>query len=267
MSISEWLAAAEKKLAEKNIPSARLDAMILLEFVLNTPRAALLAHYDMELPATTLVRADSLLKQRLDNIPIAYILNKKEFYGRDFIVNDHVLIPRPETEDIIDIVSELELETPTILDMGTGSGCIATTLALEIPNAKIVAVDISEEALAVATLNAKHLHARVTFKQSDMFDAVAHRNFDVVCANLPYVPDDLVTSKEITKEPTQALFSGADGLQHYRNFFSDLSLQKHSPRYVVTESLQNQHIKLAILASDIGYKVVETRGLIQLFTK
>lgn len=267
MSINEWLTVAEKKLAEIGITTAHLDALILLEHALDTPRAALLAHFDMVLPATTLVRANELLAQRLDNIPIAYILQKKEFYGRDFIVNDHVLIPRPETEDMIEIVKDLSLETPTILDMGTGSGCIAITLALEVPNAKVIAVDISEDALDVAKLNSKHLHAQVTYKVSDMFAAISHRSFDIVCANLPYVPEQLVTSKEITKEPAQALFSGTDGLQHYRNFFSDLSLQEHTPRYVVTESLLTQHNNLKRFASDAGYAVQEIRGLIQLFVR
>lgn len=267
MTIQEWLDDATAKLESQKISSARLDSLVLLEYVLVTPRVTLLSHPETDLPATTLVKLNNALSLRLDGIPIAYITNKKEFYGREFLVNEHVLIPRPETESIIELVKNLRLEAPAIVDIGTGSGCIAITLALEIPDSSLIATDISSEALTVAKQNAKHLGAQVTFKQSDLFTGITGRSFDVVCANLPYVPEELITSPEITKEPGLALFSGADGLEHYRKFFVELAELSNHPRHVVTESLESQHDDLEKLAKLAGYRLLKTDILCQLFEK
>jgi release factor glutamine methyltransferase len=267
MTIQEWLDDATDKLKKHKIPSARLDSLVLLEYVLVTPRVTLLSHPETDLPATTLVKLNTALAQRLDDIPVAYITNKKEFYGRDFLVNEHVLIPRPETESMIELVKDLGIEAPTIADIGTGSGCVAITLALEIPDSSVVATDISPDALAVAKNNAKHLGAQIIFKESDMFNAISVRSFDIVCANLPYVPDSLVTSKEITIEPELALFSGADGLDHYRRLFIEAAELADPPRYIVTEALESQHKALKKLAALAGYQLLRTDILVQLFIR
>ena len=267
MTIQEWLVDATKKMTTAGIDSARLDSLLLLEHVLITPRVTLLSHPDIVLPATTLVKLDAVLKQRLDGIPIAYIQNKKEFYGREFLVNEHVLIPRPETESMIELVKELGLEAPRIADIGTGSGCIAITLSLELRDSIIVAVDISDEALAVAKNNAKHLGAQVTFRQSDLLAKIGHRRFDVICANLPYVPDNLVTSPEITKEPSLALFAGADGLDAYRRFFIELAELSNQPRYIIVEALESQHKTIQKLAKLVGYSLQKTDVLCQRYQK
>ncbi len=263
MTTSDWILETTMRLTSAGNTSARLDTLLLLEYVLQTSRATLLAHPEIDLPATTLTKLNALRTQRLDGVPIAYILNKKEFYGRDYLVNEHVLIPRPETEHMIDQVKALGFEAPRILDMGTGSGCIAITLALEIPHSKITACDISEEALTIAKHNAKALGARATFKYSDLFSALTGKRFDIICANLPYVPEGLVTSTEITKEPRLALFSGTDGLEHYRQFFAQVSTQK--PRYIFTEALESQHSELESLANIAGYTLIEKQDLILCF--
>lgn len=263
MTTSDWITEATVKLTAHGNPSARLDALVLLEHVLQTSRATLLAHPEIDLPATTLAKLTALLNQRLDGVPIAYILNKKEFYGREYLVNEHVLIPRPETETIIDMVKDLHFEAPRIVDMGTGSGCIAISLALEIAHSKVTATDVSSEALIIAKQNAKALGARITFKHGDLFGPIAGKKFDIVCSNLPYVPDGLITSEEIEKEPKLALFSGADGLEHYRRFFAQASLQK--PRYIFTEALESQHVELTRIAKEAGFSVTKTSLLIQVF--
>lgn len=263
MTTSDWILETTERFTGTGNTSARLDTLLLLEYVLQTSRATLLAHPEIDLPATTLTKLNALRSQRLDGVPIAYILNKKEFYGRDYLVNEHVLIPRPDTEHMIDLVKSLNFEAPRILDMGTGSGCIAITLALEVPHSKITACDISDEALIIAKHNAKALGARVTFKYSDLFSALTGKQFDIICANLPYVPDGLVTSAEITKEPRLALFSGADGLDHYRQFFTQLST--HKPRYVFTEALESQHVALQTIAQTAGFSCTKTELLIQCF--
>jgi release factor glutamine methyltransferase len=267
MNVGEWLSEATEKLEQNNNATARLDALLLLEYVLNSPRAIVLAHADMALPATTLVKLNDALKQRLDGIPIAYLLHKKEFYGRDFIVNEHVLIPRPETENIIDIVKNISLATPRILDVGTGSGCIAITLALELPKCKVVATDISDDVLKLANQNAKNLGAQVTLKKSDLLKDIDTAKFHILCANLPYVPDGLVTSKEITNEPKLALFSGEDGLDHYKKLFEQLNNLTVKPRFVITESLEKQHSSLIKLAKKADYSLQKTDNLVQLFKK
>lgn len=265
MNIDDWLRETTVKFTSNKIDSARLDALLLLEHVLQTTRATVLAHPEMNLPATTLVKLDGARSQRLDGVPVAYIVNKKEFYGRDYLVNEHVLIPRPETETLIDIAKGLGFEAPRFLDVGTGSGCIAITLALEIPHCKVAATDISDDALAIAKQNAKSLGARVTFKNTDMLSGLSHGAFDVICANLPYVPDDLITSPEITKEPALALFSGKDGLNHYHRLFN--AIADFDAHYVLTESLESQHEAITELAHAAGYRLKSIELLIQCFEK
>lgn len=266
MTISEWLGETTAKFSENGIESARLDSLILLEFVLQTSRATLLAHPETPLPATTLVRLNAARAQRLDGVPVAYILNKKEFYGRDYIVNEHVLIPRPETEDMVDIVKSLYEDGPhTIMDVGTGSGCIGITLALEVAHCKVLATDVSAQAIEIAKLNAKSLGAQVTFKQTDMFAGLGAKKIDIVCANLPYVPEGLVSSREITKEPALALFSSTDGLDHYRQLFAEIDTIK--PAYLLVEALESQHAAIEELASEAGYKHYQTQGLVLAFKK
>ncbi len=266
MTIDGWLRETTDKFTASSIDSARLDALLLLEHVLQTTRATLLAHPEMALPATTLVKLDSTREQRLGGIPIAYIVNKKEFYGRDYLVNEHVLIPRPETENMIDMVKALNYEAPRVADIGTGSGCIAITLALEIPHSKVTATDVSKDALKIAELNAKTLGARVTFTISDLFTGFSGKKFDIICANLPYVPDGIITSTEITKEPATALFSGSDGLDHYRGLFRGVNALLHKPTYVLTESLESQHGEIEVLANNAGYGLTKTSILVQLYT-
>jgi release factor glutamine methyltransferase len=267
MTIHEWLRDATTALQTNGNTSARLDALLLLEFVLGTLRATLLSHPETELPATTLSRLNKALAKRLSGTPIAYIVGKKEFYGRDFIVNEHVLIPRPETESMIELVKGLQLPSPHIADIGTGSGCVAITLTLEIPDSQVTAIDIDDDSLAVARQNAKELGARLTFKPSDLLQALPPRSYDVICANLPYVPDHMVTSTEITKEPAIALFSGDDGLDLYRRFFVELAELTNQPMYVVTESLESQHETIEQFAHAIGYMLAKTDVLAQLFVK
>lgn len=267
MTINDWLKDTTQKLTSNGTESARLDSILLLEHVLVTPRATLLAHPETDLPATTLVKLDIALQQRLSGLPIAYILNKKEFYGRDFIVSSDVLIPRPETESIVEIAKDLLLTSPKILDIGTGSGCIAITLALEIPKSKVTGSDVSDEALAVAKQNAKALGAQVTFLHANLLQGLGNKHFDLICANLPYVPDGIVTSVEITQEPSTALFSGADGLNHYKTFFVQIAESANKPTYIITESLEYQHQALKKLASLAGYKLTKTDVLAQLFER
>ncbi|MCL2002205.1 peptide chain release factor N(5)-glutamine methyltransferase, partial [Candidatus Saccharibacteria bacterium] len=159
MTIGDWVADAERTLARAGVLSARLDAELLLATAIGlesgkaTDRSHVHAIFNRDLDTGTLELANNLLERRANREPLAYIVEKKEFYGRDFAVTSAVLIPRPETETIIEIVKLLPLKNPRIADIGTGSGAIGITLALEIPEAKITLGDISSAALEVTSYN------------------------------------------------------------------------------------------------------------------
>jgi release factor glutamine methyltransferase len=248
MTIGEWLDDSLPRLCGVGIDSARLDAELLLADVLGKPLAWLLAHSDFSLPAGSLQNLDKLLKRRLNREPMAYILGKKEFYGREFLVSPDVLIPRPETEVIVDIVkeallgsaakaapsvttearrkgsrpvttgatpfraSQLNLARQSVLDIGTGSGAIAVTLACELPDAEITASDISTKALTIAKQNADRLGAKVKFVKSDLLQNIGCKKFNIIVANLPYIDKAWPTSPEIAYEPKLALLADDNGL-------------------------------------------------------
>jgi len=223
------LDAAEKVLAEGAHPErARRDTETLLLHALktNVPHANLawlIAHEDEPLAADAAGPFCDLIERRLAGEPIQYITGEAEFYGLPFHVNRDVLIPRPETEHLVEKVMALAAEfvRPKIVDVGTGSGAIAVALAHALPFAVITATDISADALAVAKANAARngVADRVRFFKGDLLEAVAGEHFDIVISNPPYVPesDHATLDVEVRDyEPAQALFAGEDGLQIYR---------------------------------------------------
>lgn len=204
MTISEWL-------AEKTKQIDRLDAeLILVHFLEAADRSYLAAHGDEQLQDTTII--DSFAARRAEGEPLAYILGYREFYGRRFFVTPDVLIPRPETETIIDIVKDIK--PGRILDVGTGSGCIAITCALE-TNAVVDAVDISDDALKIAQKNAAHHGAKVNFHKSNLLANFQPEPNTLIIANLPYVnPDwDWLDRKSLDFEPKLALYAEQNGLK------------------------------------------------------
>ncbi len=172
MPLREALRAAIARLTAENVPSPRLNAELLLMFVLGRDRAHLYAHPERELTAQELSRYDDALAERARGVPAQYITGHQEFWGMDFIVSPAVLIPRPETEHVIETVLPLAraMQSPRIADVGTGSGCIALALAKELPTAEIHATDISAAALDVAQANAARLQlaGRVRFHEADL---------------------------------------------------------------------------------------------------
>lgn len=214
-SIAEALAATHGTL-----PSG--EARLLLAHVVRKPAAWLLAHADEPLPAEARKAFQTLAARRAAGEPVAYLLRRREFYGREFSVSPAVLIPRPETELLVEISLEKvgAGTTATILDLGTGSGCIALTLALERPQACVTAVDASPAALAVAQENARRLGADergagVRFLLSNWFAAVEGERFDLIVGNPPYIAaaDPHLGQGDLRHEPSAALASGEDGLE------------------------------------------------------
>lgn len=203
MTICDWLKNAAKSID-------RLDAeLILAHFLNDVDRSYLVSHSDEELQDTSAI--DSYVARRAEGEPLAYILGYREFYGRRFFVTPDVLIPRPETETIIDIIKDLKPEK--ILDVGTGSGCIAITCALE-TDAQVDAVDISDDALRIAQKNAAHHGAKVNFHKSDLLSNFQPDPNTLIIANLPYVDVnwDWLDHQSLDHEPSLALYAEQQGL-------------------------------------------------------
>jgi release factor glutamine methyltransferase len=204
--------------ARQRIPPA--EARLLLGHVLGRDTAWLEAHRDDELPAAAAVRFSTLATRRAAGEPVAYLLGVREFYGRDFAVTPAVLIPRPETELLVDIAKGklFATDAASILDLGAGSGCIAVTLALELPWAEVTAVDVSGAALEVARGNARRHGAVLKCVESDWFAALPPQHFDLIVANPPYVAagDPHLSEGDLRFEPAGALTDNADGLAAIR---------------------------------------------------
>ena len=217
MTVSEWLIEARIKLAPICGDSSLLEAQILLCTTIKKERVWLLAHPNDKLEELASL-ADKLLKRRLNREPLAYITGKREFFGRVFEVTPATLIPRQETEMLVELAANWLSENSwanTIVDVGTGSGCIAISVALECLDKEIVGVDVSREAILIAEKNAKTLGASVQFKHQDIFSEWQYGTFDLVLSNPPYVENNASLEPELLLyEPLIALFSGEQGLEH-----------------------------------------------------
>jgi release factor glutamine methyltransferase len=224
MTMESWLRKAETRLGAGPHPErARRDAETLLLHLIQRDRAFLIAHPEEALSAEGVVRYYALVERRASGEPLQYITGEQEFYGLPFHVNHNVLIPRPETEGLVERVLELAagFARPHIVDVGTGSGAIAVTLAAKLPEATVTAIDISDAALAVARTNAERngVADRIRFTQGDLLAPFAAGSFEIVVSNPPYVPeaDRAMLAVEVRDhEPPMALFAGEDGLAIYR---------------------------------------------------
>jgi release factor glutamine methyltransferase len=224
VQLKQTLAAAIRGLSAEHVPSPRMNAELLLMFTLNCDRAYLHTHPERELSADEQNRYDAVLAERARGVPAQYITGHQEFWGLDLIVTPAVLIPRPETEHVIETVLECvgRAHTPAspfrIADVGTGSGCIALALAKELRRAEIHATDISAAALEVARANAaRHqLESLIQFREADLLAGSADNSFDFVVSNPPYVgesEEDQVQLEVRKFEPRNAVFSGLTGIE------------------------------------------------------
>lgn len=220
---------------------ARLQAELLLAHALETTRALLLARLGETITPDVAARYAANVARRAQHEPLAYILGHQEFYGLDFLVDRRVLIPRHETESLVVLalqrIQRVPHAAPVIVDVGTGSGAIALALALahHLPQARVFAIDISPDALAVAQTNARHLRLeeRVTFRQGDLLEP-ATEPFDLLVSNLPYVPSqrfDQLPREVRAFEPRVALDGGADGLAVMRRLLAQM--ETHAARGAV----------------------------------
>ncbi|MCB1774450.1 MAG: peptide chain release factor N(5)-glutamine methyltransferase [Gammaproteobacteria bacterium] len=216
-SVRDLLAEARARLAGTS-PEPRLDSEVLLAFALKRERTWLFAHPETGLAEADAARFHALVQQRVRGVPVNYLTGRREFWSLALAVTPDTLIPRPETEQLVEIVLELDLpRNARVLDLGTGSGAIALALGQERPDWRLVATDRSAAALAVAAGNAKRLAlANIAFASGDWFDALpAGAIFDLVVSNPPYIPDadPHLARGDLRFEPRDALASGEDGLR------------------------------------------------------
>ena len=240
MKVKEALGAVRGRLGSAGIEEAGLEAELLLQHMLCLDSVRLFLEHDEPLTPTQAKLLDDLVERRISGEPLAYITGKREFYGREFQVNPEVLIPRPETEHLIEKALEIvsKIPSPVIADVGTGSGAIAVTLVAEVPGARVFAVDISDPAIDIARLNARRhgVESRITFLFGDLAGPLPGP-VDVLIANLPYVKSaDCAASPE----PQLALDGGVEGLDVIERLCTGLEGRLKPGGWVLLEIGQGQ---------------------------
>ncbi|MEO6847068.1 MAG: peptide chain release factor N(5)-glutamine methyltransferase [Chthoniobacterales bacterium] len=224
-TILEVLDGGTAYLEKRGIENARLNIQHLLAHVLKKKRMELYMEFDRPLSETELAPLRKLMQERGTGRPLQHLLGTVEFFGREFLCDSRALIPRSETEQLIEIILQAESKENShhILDIGTGSGVIAITLALECPSAKVTAIDLSDDALELAKSNAARLELaeKIIFSQGDLLPS-EHSPYHVIVANLPYIPSAEIPllSREVNHDPMAALDGGKDGLDIIRNLIT-----------------------------------------------
>lgn len=243
------------------IPNARLDAEIILAHTLNKPRTWIHAHGDEELDARRRDIADARAQLRLERVPVAYIIGHKEFYGRRFRVTPDTLIPRPESEVLITLAKKYATDAHHAIDVGTGSGCLGTTLTLELPKLSMTLSDTSKRALQVAEQNAKTYSANVRLLQSDLLDDYPLRA-DLIVANLPYVDTSWTeNSPDLVHEPASALYAGEHGLALIKQLLVQAPAKLSPNGVLLLEADRRQHEEIIKDAAAHHLRHLETDGL------
>jgi len=273
VTIQSFLETAVRTLTQSGIGTGRLDALVLLEDVTGKTRTHLLAHPELKLTHEQAETLQNLLKRRSQHEPLAYVRAKTEFYGRDFIVTRDVLEPRPESETMIDLLKSTfaRSERANVVDVGTGSGALAVTAKLEVPEATVIGLDIDPKCLVVARQNAQKHGVHIDFVQSNLLQkspVFSPQSPVFILANLPYVPDDYTVNEAAEWEPKHAIFGGPDGLDLYRDLFVQLATADYQvPVFVLTESLPFQHKALQNIAVAQNFMLKAEFDFIQLFEK
>ena len=268
-TIAQWLTRATTSLKKAGIDSAKLDAEIILAHTLRKGRTYLHAYRDEPVPLRELDIADARLELRLERTPIAYIIGHKEFYGRRFRVTPATLIPRPDSEIIIDVLKQrlpkmtlpLSGESLRLVDIGTGSGILGITAKLEFPELEVTLTDISKYALNIAKFNAEKLGADVTILQSDLLTYYPY-DATFILANLPYVDPAWERSPETAYEPESALFAKDHGLYLIKNLIQQAINRLLPHGLLILEADPRQHNAIKNSAKEHGFTKIETHEFI-----
>jgi release factor glutamine methyltransferase len=275
-TISEAIAEGARQLQSSSVDEARRTAGVMLCHLLGIDRTHLLTKSDQQIEEPDYQSYLQLIERRATGEPLQYIIGHQEFYGLDFIVTPAVLIPRPETEflveQIIKLSGESHLIAPLIVDVGTGSGCIAVAIATSRPNAKIIATDVSTAALAVAQKNAERnsVGQRIKFLEGDLLEPLygrgLERSVDILASNPPYVEEgrpELVQREVRDWEPHTALFGGADGLNFYRRLLADGLKYVKPGGYLVCEIGYTQLDAISDMITGPSWELIEATSDLQ----
>ena len=275
-TISEAIAEGSRQFQSSSVDEARRTAGVLLCHVLGIDRTRLLTKSDQQIEESNYHSYLQLIERRAAGEPLQYITGHQEFYGLDFIVTPAVLIPRPETEflveQVIKLSSESHLIAPLIVDVGTGSGCIAVTIATSLPDAKVIATDVSAAALAVAQKNAEQHGAarRIEFLEGDLLEPLGRSNLelsvDILASNPPYVEEgrpELVQREVRDWEPHTALFGGADGLDFYRRLLADGLKYVKPGGYLICEIGYTQLDSISDMIAGPSWNLIEATSDLQ----
>ena len=242
MTIKQAITKGMIMLKSNNVESPKLKARLLLQYVLDKPRQYIIVYDNKEIDKQQQWQYFVNIEKLTKGVPLQHITHRQEFMKMDFFVDENVLIPRPDTEILVEEVIKIaqKYNSPRILDLCTGSGAIAISLKKFVPNADITAVDISEKALEIAQKNAKKLETKINFLKSNLFDKLDNKKFDIIVSNPPYIRKDEIKklSVEVQKEPKIALDGGEDGLDFYR---------------IITEQAINYLKTGSLLCFEIGY--------------
>lgn len=269
MDIESSLLKATSNLSDAGIPTPRLDAEVILSHLIKRPHSWIVAHARDELVSSVREEFMRMIDLRLKRLPVAYIVGHKEFYGRDFIVTPDVLIPRPESELIIELAKKyLPTQKTNGLDMGTGSGALGISLALELPQLTMYLSDIDQTALNIAQQNAEQLSAPIAkFIKSDLFESIKGITFGLIVANLPYVDQHWERSPETDHEPPLALFANNHGLEIIKKCIQTVQGSLNHEGYLMLESDPSQQTEIRDIALMSGLTHIATVDYISLFYK
>ncbi|HCI13912.1 MAG: protein-(glutamine-N5) methyltransferase, release factor-specific [Gallionellales bacterium GWA2_60_142] len=251
-------AALESALSLDSI-TARIEIQMLLQQVLSVNRAYLLAHPERQLDEVQQAAYRALLQRRLAGEPLAYILSEREFFGLNFKVTPATLIPRPDTELLVELALQRIPQRGRVLDLGAGSGAIALSIAYSRPDAQVTAVDASTDALEVARENARRLNiGNARFVHSDWFESLAGERYDLIVSNPPYIEDTdaHLERGDLRFEPRSALASGADGLDDIRRIVADAKAHLGYGGWLMFEHGYDQAERARGLLAASGYAEV-----------
>lgn len=267
-TVDTFLRQATDELRGAGIASARLDALVLLADVLQRDKAWLIAHGDENVPPELIDNLWSQVNRRKTREPLSYIRGKQEFFGRAFTVNPSVLIPRPETETLIELLLALELPREgSLVDVGTGSGVIAITAKCERPDLHVYGLDVSEEALSVARTNAANLHADIALIQSNLLQNAPSTPAFAIVANLPYVDINWQRSPETNFEPEVALFAEDGGKALILELIEQSTTHLRKGGYLLLEADPVQHESITLFAGHRGFSLHASQDYALVFTR
>lgn len=271
MNYAQALSWAQHQLEDHGIGTARLDALVLLEDNSGVDRAKILAEPKTLLKPSATKQFQEQILARATHLPLSYIRQQSEFYGRIYYIDQRVLEPRPESETLIEelaILLKTTKDIVNIIDVGTGSGALAISAKLNHPKLNVYATDISQDCLNVAKRNAQNHKANIQLIKSDLLELIptdVYLKPTILLANLPYVPNSWHINEAAMTEPKLAIFGGTDGLRLYARLFDQLSQLAKPPLAVLTESMPQQQTKLANIALSANFNLSKTNDFVSIF--